>query len=132
MIDQVKNLEATLQIESANALAKEAALLRRATAAEAKVLVLTAQVTDLQAFSAAKAKVLALSAQMSDLRVASQVAIVTSPSKPDMSADIDALSTELQSAQAFSVAAMKRAHDAEQELQLLRAEMKRTAAEAPN
>jgi hypothetical protein len=132
MIDQVKNMEATLQIESANALAKEAELLRRATAAEAKVLVLTAQVTDLQAFSAAKAKVLALSAQMSDLRVASQVEIFTSPSKPDMSADTAALSTELQSAQVSSVAAMKRAHDAEQELQLLRAEMKRTAAEAPN
>ncbi len=132
MIDQMKNMEATLKIETANALAKEAELLQRATAAEAKVLALTAQVTDLQAFSAAKAKVLALSAQMSDLRTASQVAIVTSSSKPDMSANIDALSTELQSAQAFSVAAMKRAHDAEQELLLLRAEMKRTEAVAPS
>jgi hypothetical protein len=47
LAEQVKSLEATLQI----AVAKEAELLRRAAAAESKVLALSAQVTDSQAAS---------------------------------------------------------------------------------
>ena len=103
LVEQVKNLEAALQIQTANTLSKEAELLQHSAALEARVLVLTAQVTDLQA--------------------ASHIAMTTSPSKLDTSADITALSAELKSAHAVSVAAMKRAHDAEEELLQLRAEM---------
>jgi hypothetical protein len=73
LAEQVKALEAAMQIETANALAKEAELLRRSAAAEGKVLALSAQVTDLQAFSSDKDKssdIATTSAELSHARAA--------------------------------------------------------------
>jgi hypothetical protein len=88
LVEQVKGLEANLQIETANALAKEAAsqekllhlaerlksmeakeadLLQRAADAESKVLALSAQVTDLQALSSAKSKPSDIAANSAEL-----------------------------------------------------------------
>ena len=106
LAEQVKALEAAMQIETANArdaLAKEAESMRRAAAAESKVLALNAQVSDLQA--------------------ASQAATAARSSKHDTSADFTAMRSELQSA-------IKRALDAEEELLRLRAEAKAAVAVA--
>jgi hypothetical protein len=140
LIEQIKNLQSALHMESSTALAAKAEAHRSASEVEK----LAAQVQDLQlALHAVESQLHNFSTkqtateesvdselQMKEFQAELQNPISAGSLQQDMSADVAAMCEELLSAQAVSAAAIKRAINAEKEIKDLRDELRNFRAEA--
>jgi hypothetical protein len=140
LIEQIRNLQSALHMETSTALAAKAEAHRSASEVEK----LAALVQDLQlALHAAESQLHNFSKKQmtkeesvgSELQIKEFQAELHNPItagslQQDMSADVAALCEELSSAQAVSAAAIKRAINAEKEIQELRDELRIVRSEA--